>query len=147
MTIHYLDPSAWLKRYFKEPGTESMSRLFDGAVMMACARFGLLEVVAAIARRSHREGIAAGTIERQVGLARRDYALFRQVAWDESLTETAEQLAIVHHLRGADAIHLAAVLQLRGQGELVVVSADEELLAAVVREGLGVLNPVAIAGE
>lgn len=40
-----------------------------------------------------------------------------------------------------DALHLACALSLRPADDVIVVSADAELLAAAGREGLAALNP------
>lgn len=144
MTLHYLDRSAWIKRYFNESGSASMRTLFDGRATLACCRLGLLEVVAAISRRAHHEGIDPVRIAAQVELTRRDYVLFTHVELTENVWTIAESFGSQHHLRGADALHLAAVITLARQSNdpVILVSSDIELLAAAQSEGLTVLNPI-----
>jgi predicted nucleic acid-binding protein len=64
------------------------------------------------------------------------------------LIEQAVDLARRYRLRGADALHLTAALQLHGiltgVGESVfLVSSDDELLKAALGHGLQVENPAA----
>lgn len=143
MSIHYLDPSAWIKRYFVEPGSPEGRRLFDTNTPMARCRFGLVELTAAMSRRATGARIDPARIASQIQLARRDYGQFAHVDVTEELWNLAETHAPRHHLRGADAIHLAAVIILAaGRSDSVtVVSSDLELLAAAQAESLPILNP------
>ena len=140
MNIHYLDPNAWLKRYFAEAGTDRIAGLFRDAGRFACARFGLIEVVAAIARRGHGEGLAIDAIHRQIEAARADFHLFQCIEWTEPLAQLAESLATTHHLRAADAIHLASALSVGEYDKSIMVSADIELLNAARASGLAVMD-------
>ncbi len=49
MNVIYLDPSAWVKRYFAEAGSDAVAAIFADNNSIACTRFGLVEVAAAIA--------------------------------------------------------------------------------------------------
>jgi len=145
MSLHYLGSSAcWIKRYFNESGSASLRTLFDGHAALACCRFGLVEVAAAISRRAHHEGIDAACIAAQVELARRDFALFTHVALTENVWALNESLGPRHRMRGADALHLAAAMTLAAQasGQVTMVSSDAELVQAAKSEGLTVLNRV-----
>ena len=51
MTVYYLDSSAWLKRYFAEPGTRWVQHLFARHQPLASLRLGYVEVAAALARQ------------------------------------------------------------------------------------------------
>ena len=60
-----------------------------------------------------------------------------------TLTRRAGELAIAHGLRGFDAVHLAAALELRRQAEGIIVAFtafDERLAQAARAEGLQVLE-------
>jgi hypothetical protein len=141
--IYYLDSSAWLKRYFKEQGPAAVQRLFaDAGNMLAVCRLGMVEVASAIARRASRENFEPRAIEQQVAIARRDYEMMARMDWSESLWASAETLGVKHRMRAGDAMHLAAALLARPSSEnVVLVSADQELLAAVATEGLATLDP------
>ncbi len=72
---------------------------------------------------------------------------FRKVEISESLTEKAAQLAKKYALRGYDAVQLAAALETEseritsGLSSVTLLSADADLNAAAVSEGLAVENP------
>ena len=51
MTVYYLDSSAWLKRYFAEPGARRIADLFARRVSLACSPLGYVEVMAGLARQ------------------------------------------------------------------------------------------------
>ncbi len=51
----YIDPSAWVKRYYHETGTALTNQLFDRLLRsrparLLCSRMGMLEVVAVLPR-------------------------------------------------------------------------------------------------
>lgn len=143
--IYYLDPSAWVKRYFEEAGSEAMRALFRASIDAACCRLGVVEIVATIARKSSQASISQVVVEAMLGGVRADFAAFRVVSIDEALVEGATELAIRHRLRTMDALHLASAIALRrsGHGQIQMVSSDTDLLAAASQEGLTTLNPAA----
>lgn len=142
MTLHYLDPSAWVKRHFHEQGSQAITDLFHtGSFQPACCRLGLVEMIATVARKSHRDTIDDSTTKTLLDNIRADFSAFQIVAADEERIVSAAALALRHHLRTMDALHLACALWLRAAGELVLVSADAELLAAANHEGLSTFNP------
>ena len=51
MTGHYIDPSAWVKRHFREAGSEAVNALFRIPVDGACCSIGLVEMLATVARK------------------------------------------------------------------------------------------------
>ena len=62
------------------------------------------------------------------------------------MTALALEVCRKHHLRSADALHLATALVIRDAGgEVLFVCSDGELLAAAKREGLGTLG-IAVRG-
>ncbi|HSR23270.1 MAG TPA: type II toxin-antitoxin system VapC family toxin [Candidatus Eisenbacteria bacterium] len=65
------------------------------------------------------------------------WAQVAPVLLDEPLAKMAGQLARVHALRGADAVHLAAA---QATGSDLLLSADRQLCAAAQRCGLGVID-------
>jgi predicted nucleic acid-binding protein len=71
VTLFYLDSSAWLKRYFLEPGSDWMTRLFQSGNLMASSVLGHIEVASALARqqvpRKSDEDLLA--VAQQTGLA------------------------------------------------------------------------------
>jgi predicted nucleic acid-binding protein len=68
---------------------------------------------------------------------------FNVVEFSDALMARSNELAKIHALRAADAIQLACALESRPEhsNEYYLVSADDELNAAAVAEGLQVENP------
>ena len=58
MMLHYLDSSAWVKRYFDESGSDWVDSLFEEDCLLSGSTLGLIEVQATAARRC-----AAGAID------------------------------------------------------------------------------------
>src|SRR5437016_6267893 len=53
MRYAYIDPSAWVKRYYRETGTELTNILFDTLLRsrparLLCSRIGMTEVIAVL---------------------------------------------------------------------------------------------------
>ena len=78
---------------------------------------------------------------------RREFvSLFDRVEASSALIERARDLAEKHALRGYDAVQLAAAVQVNAAGRprgltCILVSADAQLNAAAVAEGLIVDDP------
>ena len=63
MTAYYLDSSAWIKRYFREAGSDEVARLFAGGSGFMCSRLGVAEVAAGVVRRARHERIDETLLE------------------------------------------------------------------------------------
>jgi predicted nucleic acid-binding protein len=143
--IHYLDASAWVKRYAREAGSEWLADLLNGWAVFTCASLGFIEVLAALYRR--RKG--GDLREPDFDAALRTFQEDRRQIIEVQLTDEVMQVAddVVHRfaLRGADTVHLASALVVgkRFEGETVtVVTSDRELSAAAQAAGFIVLDPV-----
>ena len=150
MSAYFLDSSAAAKRYMTEAGSPWIKGLFSAHPpneFYAAATIGV-EVVAAITRRAR-----GGTIHQKnavkwcaVFLADLD-ADFESVNVTEDLLRAAVVLAQTHALRGYDAVQLAAGIEINrlriqaGLTPIIFVSADKELNAAALAEGLTVDDP------
>lgn len=142
MTIHYFDPSAWAKRHFEETGSTAVSDLFRKQIVAACCEIGLPEMKAAIARKAQGDSIAGKSIREILFDVSTDFDLFQRVTINETRLSYATELAIRHRLRALDALHLACALSLQQQDQdVVMVSADVELLVAADKERLRTFNP------
>jgi predicted nucleic acid-binding protein len=148
LTIHYLDSSVWVKRYFEEPGSDRIHQLFKGREPLASSSLGRVEVAAAIARQSASRRIDAEARSLVDSQLDREWSLFLQAEAAPNDFVSAVTLARKHALRGADAIHLAIVCRLNQDFEtagdhLVFQTADTELVEAGRAEGVMVENPLA----
>ena len=141
MTFHYFDPGAWIKRHFKEEGSEVVNALFRTELKAACCRLGIVEMVATIARKSHQESLDKSAVDALLDNVEADFQGFSVVTVDEQRIAAATELALRHRLRTMDALHLACALSLGPPDQTMMVSADLELLAAAEREGLPIFNP------
>lgn len=138
--ILYLDPSAWIKRWIQEDGSDIVRiAVADPAYdAVACARLGRVEMIATFARAwKRRKRLTKPKADRG-----RDefFALWDRVVevdFSPQLQVRAEKLATLHALRGYDAVHLASALHLIGGGvPVALLSFDGEMLDACKLEGV-----------
>ena len=149
MPIYFLDSSALAKRYIAETGSIWVAGIMhpSAANQIQVARISGAEVMAAIARR-----IRSGNLSQQAGRDaisqfRADFATLQDlVEISPTLVAHAMDLAERSALRGYDAVQLAAALAVHEAALAIgfsasLVSADDELNAAAIAEGLQVENP------
>jgi predicted nucleic acid-binding protein len=117
LALYYLDTSALVKLYIREPGTERLLRSRD------------------------QRPIATGLIQR---FAQHLEAKFLRQSLSEAVLDMACGLIDRHPLRAYDAVQLADCLILRATlvtEQPIFVCADVHLLEAAEAEGLVILNP------
>jgi len=141
MKVHYLDPSAWVKRYFREEGSDEIRAFFLASPNLVCCRLGFLEVVATIARKGRGEKLSSEMTQELLDEAVSNFERFTVIPADELRISHATELALRHRLRTMDSLHLACALSLPRNDEIILVSSDLELLDAASKEGLPTLNP------
>jgi uncharacterized protein len=145
----FFDSSALVKRYVQEVGTPWVNNLIAAPTSTAIhiANPTCVEVVAAIARRRHGGLIAAPDAALLIQQFRQEYSTdYAVVAITPAIIYRAADLADTHALRGSDALQLAVALEVHQQCQstgvsLTVISADTELNAAALAEGLTVDDP------
>jgi len=150
VAILFLDSSALVKHYVPEAGSAWVQAMTDPKTdnRLYVARITGVEVVAAITRRQRRGDITPNDAGIVLAAFRRDFpAAFAVVETTSVVIARAMDLAEQHGLRGYDAVQLAAALTLYDQCRALgfpaplVISADEELNAAALAEGLTADNP------
>lgn len=145
MIFYYLDASAWVKRYYRETGTDWIQNLFAQNPTVACATLGVVEVIATLARKRKAVEINLELFEQKAQELDDDWSRFVQVQLTTEVVDLARQSAHALALRGADAIHLASANLLKGRlgenDQLILVASDDELLNAAQSSGLAVLDP------
>ena len=145
MADYFLDASAAVKRYVQETGTAWIRALAAPATghFIYLARITEVEVTSALARRRGQPGLTVAQASTALGLFRQDLAQdYRIAEMTIPLLQRAVLLADTHALRGYDAVQLAAALEVRLQVPLLIlVSADADLNAAAITEGLPVEDP------
>ena len=146
MIFFYFDASAWVKRYYREPGSDAVQTLFGRPAPRACAILGVVEVVSTLARKLKAGEIPAdrfATLRREI---ERDWRHFLKIELTELDSVRAIDAAARTALRGADAVHFAALellaLQLAGSEHMVtLVASDHELNGAAKGAGINVFDP------
>jgi predicted nucleic acid-binding protein len=147
--LYYLDTSALVKLYIREPGTERILRL---ASRQVDNRMAILSLTAVEFRSAIRKRERSGDIDR-TGAARTIAkfehhleARFLRQTLNESVVDAALGLIDRYPLRAYDALQLAGCLTLKsvaGGDDPVFVCADQTLLVAAQSEGLSTIDPAA----
>jgi len=145
MPQYFLDSSALVKRYRNEVGSPWLLQISSGHDRPIVSRLSHVEVTSAIVRRgkstepSHKIANALARLDADMRSA------FQIIDFSERLTSHAIELVKTRGLRAADAVQLACAMLSRAQlpvgTEFYLVSADDELNAAAMAEGLQVENP------
>jgi predicted nucleic acid-binding protein len=130
----YLDASGVMRLLLaRRAGHQTALQVWEEANDLVTVTLTYAEVCAALAAARRNRSLT----EPALGRVLRSWdALWAQVApvvLDEPLAKTAGELARVHALRGADAVHLAAA---QATGSDLLLSADRDLCAAAQRCGM-----------
>ena len=137
MAIVYFDSSALVKIVVDEAGSDIAAALWNGCDTALSSRLAYPEVCAALAAAGRNHDLS----ESDASAAAVEWATFwasmRPVELSADVEQKAGQLASRHHLRGADAVHLASALAL-GSTNLTVAVWDKTLHAGAVAAGLAV---------
>ena len=138
--ITYVDTSVLIKVIVEEAGSDAAAELWEASDVLAVVRIGYVEARAALAAARRGERLTA----RQLGSAKATldglWSQLTVVEVTEGLVDDAAELAEVERLRGYDAVHLAAAMEISAD---VVTSADNDLLRAAARVGLHTADPTA----
>ncbi len=147
MAFYYLDTSALVKLYVREPGTERLMALAarSSENRLAILALAQIEFRSAIRRRERTGEISPPIASQLLETFKRhvEGRLLVQMVTDFVL-DTASALVDRHALRAFDAVQLAGYMVLKSAGGTdmpVFVCSDQELLMAAKREGAAVLDP------
>ncbi len=150
MAANFFDTSALVKRHVREVGTAWVRSLTGAKTPHAVyiARITAVEVTSAITRRQRGGSLSPAQGGAILGHFRRHLTQrYRILELTPTLLVKAMQLCRHHGLRAYDAVQLAAALevdrlhQAAGLGPVTLISADGELNAAAIAEGLAVDDP------
>ncbi|MBI5446717.1 MAG: type II toxin-antitoxin system VapC family toxin [Deltaproteobacteria bacterium] len=142
--ILYLDSSSLVKLYVEETHSEQVRRWVDEATVVSTSVVAYPEAAAAFARKAREGGIEPESLAPIVAALEGDWSEYAVIGVSE---RPAGGLAVKHGLRGFDAIHLAAALELATEttgAPIAFSSFDARLNRAAVSEGLAVLEPLAV---
>lgn len=134
--IAYFDTSALVKLLVVEPGSEAAEAAWYAADVRVCCTVGHTEAAAAIGRAWRMGRFGARTAHEMLldldGLWQR----VARIPVDDELARDAAQLAVLHGLRGYDAVHLAAATA----PTATLVAGDVALLEAARTSGLAIID-------
>lgn len=149
MSAYFFDSRALVKFYVEETGTPWVRSFTDAEDnIIHASSLAEVETVSALTRRLNRRDIDQAEFDGACDDLPQDFATqYRIVALTEAIIRNAASLARKHGLRAYDAVQLAAALETSritakvAATQLTVVSADAELNAAAMAEGLNVEDP------
>ena len=150
MAVYFFDSSSLVKRYVSETGTTWIRDLTDPSNRNGIYAASLtgVETVSAITRRLRRGEMSAIEASAAIADFRRHYAgVYFLIRTSPVIIASAMNLVEKYGLRAYDAIQLATALQVQagcrrsGTPEPIFVSADANLNAAALAEGLAVDDP------
>ena len=137
--ILYLDTSALVKVYVAEGASETVRSWMARADDIAIVGIAYAEARAAFARHAREGRLAKADLRQVVTRLEDDWTRYTVIDTTELVVRSAGGLAERHALRGFDAIHLAAALELRAPGIVVEFACfDDRLERAARRERLRV---------
>ncbi|MBI4264609.1 MAG: PIN domain-containing protein [Acidobacteria bacterium] len=141
--MRFWDTSALVPLLVQEDATDAVRAQHRSDPTLIVAWTTLVECGSAIARAEHEQLLtreeATAAFARLDALAR----TWREVEPSDELREIARRLLRAHRLRAADALQLAAatLASERRPASLTVLTLDDRLETAAVREGFTVLVP------
>jgi predicted nucleic acid-binding protein len=147
LALYYLETSALVKLYVREPGTDRVLALATRSSDNRLAILSLAQVEFRSAiRRRERSGEIPAFVATQLldAFSRHQETRFVTQTITDFLLDIACALVDRHALRAFDAIQLAGYVVLRssaGAETPVFVCADQELLTAAKHEGAPILDP------
>ena len=139
--ILYLDTSALVKLYVREPGSRALRRHAAKAGALATSVVAYAETRAAFVRLK-QSGVSSDARHRQrVQQLERDWEALLRVELAPDVLRSTGDLAEIFGLRGFDSIHLASALWLKARVSESVDFAvfDQRLAAAASKAGLTVV--------
>ena len=137
MAIVYFDSSALVKLVLDETGSDIAAAVWNACDAALSSRLAYPEVCAALAAAGRNHDLT----ESEAFAAADEWDIFwssmRPIELSSAVEKAAGELAVLHRLRGADAVHLASALAL-GSVEVTVAVWDQRLHAGAAAAGLRV---------
>jgi len=151
MRYAYIDPSAWVKRYYREIGTDLTNLLFAELLKphpsrLFCSRAGMTEVVSVLNRHRNAGRVTQSIFNVAYPHFEAECRLIRLLSVRNYQLDASLRLLLAHNLNATDALHLQAALEVQSrlhtQGDtFLIFAADQRLLRAAQTEGLAIFNP------
>lgn len=146
MRIHYLDASAWVKRYVSEEGSQRMNRWMSQDPLVASAALGVTEVLATVVRKARAGELTEAERDQIVEDVWAEFDLFAQVYHTAPIMRRTRSVALRYGLRGADTVHLSSALWLEDHlppeiESVTMIASDRELAEVAQQAELEVFDP------
>lgn len=106
----YFDTSALLKCYVNEPGALETRQLAAQAAQIGIVAVGKAEAAAALSKAQRMGKLPPDAVESVWRAVCRDWSALVCLQINDALVNRAADLALLHGLRGYDALHLAGAL-------------------------------------
>lgn len=139
--ILYLDTSAWVKLYVREPGSSELRAHTAKAEAMAASVVAYPEARATFARLKVQGISTEAKHQQRLAQLNLDWENLLRIELVPAVVRAAGDLAEVYGLRGFDSIHLASALWLKEKAGAPLHFAvfDQRLRLAAERAGLVVV--------
>ncbi len=136
--ILYLDTSALIKRYVREPGSDGVHQLIEQAELTGSVSIAMVEIAAGLAKGVRQNWVQAEAARSAWADFLQHWPAFVRLHTAPAMLERAAALAWEYGLRGYDALHLAAGLSWRDALDTPVTFAsfDWNLNQAARKAGL-----------
>ena len=150
MATYFCDTSALVKRYVAEVGSAWLTETIHPHVnaRVYIAQVTKVEITSALTRRAKRSSITPQEAKSALDQFFQDWKTeITIIDLSANIVDEAVNLAREYSLRGYDAVQLATALDVHRErsrlnlSRVTLLSADNELNAAAVKEGLKVENP------
>ena len=146
--ILYLDTSALVKRYFREPYSDQVIARWQDATEIVTSSVAYAETLAAIHRKKRESALKDDLVKEIADALRTDWNSFIRIQVNDELNEYIDRAIKAHPLRGFDAIHLASaiIMNERFPDNVLFLCFDQTLLQAAIKEGIKTfpdsINPI-----
>ena len=143
MTLLYFHASALVKGYVYEEGSECVAQIFVNADHVFTCKIAFAEIMATFRRKRDELHPEVSRIDERASRFYEDWESFATIDLSPGLLDVVRTQAFRHALRALDLLHLSAAMWLRriATTPVVLVSSDQDQLAAARRESLPVFDP------
>lgn len=139
----YVDSSALVKKYVREPGSDRVHKLLAQSGMTVTAKQAYPELLAGLNRKRREQGITEKAYREALADFESDWLALLIIEFQDELLPLIKQLTTKHALKGADSVHLASALwiQKATREKVSFIASDLQLLRAAKAEKLEIVNP------
>jgi predicted nucleic acid-binding protein len=137
VAIVYFDSSALVKLVVDEKGSDVAAELWNACDAALSSRLAYPEVCAALAAAGRNHDLTESEAITAADEWETFWASMRPIELSADVEKVAGELAVLHRLRGADAVHLASALAL-ASADITVAAWDKRLHTGAAALGLGV---------